>query len=159
MELASDPFRTLALPYDAAPGDVRRAFRALARQTHPDRGGSADAFQAVHAAYRALTADLDAERRRWQAAAEGARYAAGLDPRLYPTCPVIVGRTREGRRTEAYAAAARPDGWRPGPAPPPGGTCRAQVAATEATPAFGIWTVPAGGRRYRCVFGPPPDDG
>lgn len=150
-----DPFRVLALPYDADADDVRRAFRRRARETHPDQGGSAVAFHEVRTAYAALAADLDGERRRWERR-PGPRRATGLDPDVYPTCPVRIGRTREGRRVVAYDLDARPRGWRPGAAPPPDGTCETWEAATEEAPAFGVWTVPLDDHRFRCVFGPPP---
>lgn len=152
---ARDPFRVLALPYDAGPDDVRRAFRRLARQTHPDRGGAADAFHAVLDAYRVLVADLEAERTRWRPTPTPPRRFVGPDPRTYPTCPVRVGRTRDGRRTVAFETEARPPGWRPPPAPPRGGACEATVAATEAAPAFGVWAVPLDAHTVRYVFGPP----
>lgn len=150
-----DPFRVLSLPYDAGAADVRRAFRRLARQTHPDRGGSPDAFHAVRAAYGALADNLDAERQRWQPAParRASRYAAGLDPAVYPTCRVRVTRRRDGRREVAYDASP-PEGWRPGAAAPPGGVCQERHAATGTAPAFGIWTVPLDAHRFRCVFGP-----
>ena len=164
---ARDPFRVLSLPYDAGPDDVRRAFRRLARQTHPDRGGSAQSFHEVRAAYGALADDLEGERRRWQPApaspkpapSRAPRYPAGLDPRVYPTCPVRISRTRDGVRRVAYDADSRPRGWRPGAAPPPGGECRARYEATGGAPAFGVWVVPLGAHRFRCVFGPHPSDG
>lgn len=142
---------------------MRRAFRRLARQTHPDRGGSAQAFHPIRVAYDALAADLDGERRRWQSApvapGRASRAAAGLDPRTYPTCTVRIGRSRDGVRQLAYLTERRPEGWRPGTTPPPGGTCVAQVAAAGSAPAFGVWTVPLDGRRFRCVFGPSPAGG
>lgn len=156
-----DPFRVLSLPYDAAPDDVRRAFRRLARQTHPDRGGSADAFHEVRVAYGALADDLDSQRRRWRPAPgptsrRGRPYAAGLDPREFPTCPVRISRGYGGKRTLEYEVDARPAGWTPGAAAPRGGTCAERYAATEAAPAFGVWTVPLDAYRFRCVFGPYP---
>nr|WP_255380497.1 DnaJ domain-containing protein [Rubrivirga sp. SAORIC476] len=160
---ARDPFRVLSLPYDAGPEDVRRAFRRLARQTHPDRGGSAEAFHPVRVAYGALAADLDGERRRWQAApvasSRAPRSAGGLDPRTFPTCTVRFTRSRDGVRRSTYATERRPEGWRPGAAPPPGGTCVAQVEASGSAPAFGVWRVPLDERRFRCVFGPLPAGG
>lgn len=38
------PFAILGLPKTATPEEIRKAFRALALQTHPDQGGSAEAF-------------------------------------------------------------------------------------------------------------------
>lgn len=158
-----DPFRVLAVPYDVGADDVRRAFRRLARETHPDRGGSADAFHKVRAAYGALTADLEGERRRWRPALarrhRAPRYPAGLDPQTYPTCPVRISRTGDGVRRVTYDTDARPEGWAPGAAAPPGGECKAHVAASEAAPAFGVWVVPLDANRFRCVFGPPPASG
>lgn len=46
--------RRLGLPADAEPERVRSAYRALARRTHPDAGGSAEEFRKVHAAYKTL---------------------------------------------------------------------------------------------------------
>lgn len=155
MDRARDPFRTLALPYDAGSEDVRQAFRRLARETHPDRGGAARAFHEVRTAYAALTADLEAERQRWAPSPPSARFAGGLDPRAYPTCPVRVDAARGGRRVR-YDVDARPATWRPPQAPPPGGRCVERVEGTGTTPAFGVWVVSLDPRRYRCVFGPPP---
>ena len=152
---ARDPFRILGLPYTADADHVRRAFRRRARETHPDRGGSADAFHEVRAAYASLSDDLDGARARWQAPRQrAARYPGGLDPRLYPTCPVRVEPRRGGRVETTYDLDARPPGWVPG-APPPNGECRASYAATATAPAFGVWVVPLDAQRYRCVFGPP----
>ena len=38
------PFEVLGLPKTASPDDIRRAFRRLALETHPDQGGDASAF-------------------------------------------------------------------------------------------------------------------
>lgn len=149
-----DPFRLLAIPYDAATEEVRRAFRRLAHETHPDRGGDVRDFQAAHRAYTALMADLDGERRRWQPPRAAPGRPAGLDPAAFPTCRVVVRGRRDGGRDVTYDLASRPAGWAPGPAPPPGGTCRFRVEADGASPAFGVWVVPLDAGRYRCVFGP-----
>lgn len=165
MGAARDPFSTLGVPYDAGPDAVRRAFRTRALRTHPDRGGTAEAFHEVQAAYAALSRDLEGERARWRpgpapapapAGPPPSRFAAGLDPETFPTCPVRLSRSAGGERRVAYATDARPAGWRPGPTPPPGGTCRERVGATGGAPAFGVWTVPLGAARFRCVFGPHP---
>ena len=153
---ARDPFRILDLPYTADADDVRRAFRRRARETHPDRGGSTDAFHEIRVAYAALSDDLDGERKRWQAPRTRAvRYPGGLDPRLYPTCPVRVEPKRGGTVETTYDLEARPPTWAPGAVPPPNGECRESHAATASRPAFGVWVVPLDAQRYRCVFGPP----
>ncbi|WP_420455553.1 J domain-containing protein [Rubrivirga sp.] len=161
MDGPRDPFRVLSLTYDADLDDVRRAFRRLARETHPDRGGSAEAFHHVRAAYAVLTDDLEGARRRWRTAPTppprpSSRYPAGLDPRTYPTCTVRIHRTRGGTRKVDYDAASRPGRWTPGGTAPPGGACVVRYAATETAPAFGVWVVPLGAHRFRCVFGPHP---
>ena len=48
----------LGLPLDATRGEAQRAFRRLAKQTHPDGGGDATAFRAVAAAWADLAATL-----------------------------------------------------------------------------------------------------
>jgi curved DNA-binding protein CbpA len=52
----------LGLPADAGPDAVRRRFRALARERHPDRGGDPAAFAELDRAYAALR-DLPAPAR------------------------------------------------------------------------------------------------
>ncbi|HYO23907.1 MAG TPA: J domain-containing protein [Lacipirellulaceae bacterium] len=65
----------LAPPY--AIEDVHQAYREKAKQTHPDRGGSAAAFNAVHEAFQQAQAYLEfrTDRRKWIAARMG-RYVA-----------------------------------------------------------------------------------
>lgn len=157
MDGTRDPFRVLALSYDASPEDVRRAFRRLARETHPDAGGSATAFHQVRVAYGALTDDLERERGKWAPKGAVSPYAAGLDPRVFPTCPVRLDRDGRGRQTVAFDVGALPEGWAPGSVPPPGGTCKETHPATDAAPAFGVWVVPIRSPQFRCVFGPPGD--
>ena len=53
-----DPRAVLGLPLDATRGEAQRAFRRLAKQTHPDFGGSAADFRAVAGAWAALTNQL-----------------------------------------------------------------------------------------------------
>lgn len=65
----------LAPPY--AIEDVKQAYRERARETHPDRGGSAAAFAEVHEAFERAQAYLEfrQDRRGW-IAAKMARYTA-----------------------------------------------------------------------------------
>ena len=46
----------LGVDQAASDAEIRRAFRARARETHPDFGGSPEAFMAVHEAFTKLTA-------------------------------------------------------------------------------------------------------
>jgi DnaJ-class molecular chaperone len=48
--------KVLGVARDASPDDIRRAFRARAQVTHPDHGGTADAFAETLAAYAVLRA-------------------------------------------------------------------------------------------------------
>jgi hypothetical protein len=56
-----DPRAVLGLPFDATRAEAQRAFRRLAKQTHPDAGGDAAAFRAVAGAWADLGAVLPAE--------------------------------------------------------------------------------------------------
>lgn len=46
--------RVLGIPVGAAPADVERAFRRLALDLHPDRGGEAEEFRTLLVARAAL---------------------------------------------------------------------------------------------------------
>jgi molecular chaperone DnaJ len=55
-------YEILGVPRDAAPEEIRRAYRTRARTTHPDRaGGDPESFLAIRAAYEILA---DPDRRR-----------------------------------------------------------------------------------------------
>jgi len=49
-----DSLAVLGLPLDATRAEAQRAFRCLAKQTHPDAGGDPVAFRAVAAAWAEL---------------------------------------------------------------------------------------------------------
>lgn len=49
-----DPYATLGVKQDASAADVRRAYRRKAKATHPDSGGSAEAFAEVRKAHDVL---------------------------------------------------------------------------------------------------------
>jgi hypothetical protein len=48
---ATSVWQTLGLEANATVLEIKRAYRARALQTHPDRGGSAEEFRAVQSAY------------------------------------------------------------------------------------------------------------
>lgn len=50
-----DAARILEVSPDADEEIITKAYRAKARETHPDRGGTAEKFQVVEQAYRVLT--------------------------------------------------------------------------------------------------------
>jgi hypothetical protein len=53
-----EPRAVLGLPLDATKGEAQRAFRRLAKQTHPDAGGNAADFRAVQSAWSQLSTSL-----------------------------------------------------------------------------------------------------
>jgi len=50
-----DHYSTLGVNKDASPDDIKRAYRKLASQHHPDKGGDKAAFQKVQQAYETLS--------------------------------------------------------------------------------------------------------
>lgn len=50
----TDHYATLGVPRTASPDEIKRAFRKLASQHHPDKGGDTAKFQAIQAAYDTL---------------------------------------------------------------------------------------------------------
>lgn len=55
------PYDVLGIDPDADDGEVVRAYRRRVKETHPDKGGSADAFQRVQAAYAYILQGGDKE--------------------------------------------------------------------------------------------------
>jgi len=62
-----DFYDRLGVSKDAAPEDIKRAYRDLARQHHPDKGGDAEKFKSIQEAAEVLTD----ERRRQEYDARG----------------------------------------------------------------------------------------
>lgn len=52
--------QVLELSWPCSAADVRRSYRRLARQRHPDRGGTDAAFNALTQAYKAALSELEA---------------------------------------------------------------------------------------------------
>lgn len=50
-----DPWSKLGVARDANPEDIKRAYRKLAMQHHPDRGGDTNQFQEIQQAYDDIT--------------------------------------------------------------------------------------------------------
>ena len=50
-----DYYSILGVNRDAAPDEIKRAYRRLASQHHPDKGGDKNKFQEIEAAYRTLS--------------------------------------------------------------------------------------------------------
>lgn len=50
-----NPYQTLGVDRDATPDEIKRAYRRLASQHHPDKGGDKARFQEIQQAYDTLT--------------------------------------------------------------------------------------------------------
>ena len=65
MQAGADPYTVLGVARGADEAQIHAAYRDAVRRTHPDAGGSAEAFEAVQEAYEALRDP--ARRRAWEA--------------------------------------------------------------------------------------------
>ena len=54
MQVGDDPYRVLGLHSGASMRVVKAAYRALAQDTHPDRGGDPEKFKRVQEAYEKI---------------------------------------------------------------------------------------------------------
>ncbi|MEA2373191.1 MAG: hypothetical protein QOH12_3585 [Solirubrobacteraceae bacterium] len=86
-----DPYVVLGLRPGADQAEIHTAYRAAVRRTHPDAGGSAEAFEAVQEAYEALR-----ETPRRGAARTRPRQPTTSDPRPNPN-PAPDGAERAER--------------------------------------------------------------
>ena len=50
-----NPYQTLGVTHNATPDDIKRAYRKLASQHHPDKGGDKTKFQEIQSAYDTLS--------------------------------------------------------------------------------------------------------
>jgi len=53
----SDYYSTLGVSRDASPEEIKKAYRRLASEHHPDKGGNTEKFQEIQAAYSVLSDD------------------------------------------------------------------------------------------------------
>jgi hypothetical protein len=101
--MSASPYEVLGVPANASEDDLRRAYRRLLRETHPDTGGDAQRFIAVQVAWeRVGTTDARARYDRGHPAEADAEPASWAP--------------RRGDRTTAGRPTARtyghPGGWR-----------------------------------------------
>ena len=61
MEEISDHYSTLGVGRDASPVEIKKAYRKLALENHPDKGGTSESLQPINEAYRVLS-DIDEKR-------------------------------------------------------------------------------------------------
>ncbi len=97
-----EAYLTLGLPPEATAAQVKTAYRRLAAETHPDRGGDATTFIRVRAAYEILAALLD-ER--------GGDDEIPVPEGLRQVIESIVADFREQRRWAEAQAAVRLDSF------------------------------------------------
>jgi len=86
-------YQVLGVLRRATPQEVKAAYRANAREAHPDRGGQADRFAEIQAAYDTLGDER--QRAEWEA-----RFAAWTAERYATPCGQCFTplRTRKGGR-------------------------------------------------------------
>jgi hypothetical protein len=101
-----DPYRVLGISRWCGREAVKAAFRARVWQAHPDRGGDADDFIAICAAYKQILEEL--ERRPEPAASGPARGARPARPGAPPDAPGSV----------EFILLGDPPSWSRPPAPP-----------------------------------------
>ena len=95
-----DYYQTLGIDATASDADVRSAFRRLALETHPDKGGLAEDFRAVSEAYEVL--GHVRSRREYDATRVDVRRLAPPSRRRSPTPydrPAARGAPPKRRRT------------------------------------------------------------
>mgnify|MGYP003654933351 CR=1 FL=1 len=68
----TDPYEILGVPQDADQQAIKKAYRKLAAQHHPDRGGDAEKFKQVAEAYSTLSDDQ--KRQQYHASQRGFNF-------------------------------------------------------------------------------------
>ena len=119
MKAARDPYRVLHVRRGADPSTIRAAYRALAWQWHPDRGGASDRMVEINEAWRILghplrraafdAGDVSAEATPPSPAAETAATIGGDVPPATPADPSLLDYGRYAGWTIARVAEHDPD--------------------------------------------------
>eukprot|EP00927_Polykrikos_kofoidii_P047989 TRINITY_DN42241_c0_g1_i1.p1 TRINITY_DN42241_c0_g1~~TRINITY_DN42241_c0_g1_i1.p1 ORF type:complete len:379 (+),score=58.39 TRINITY_DN42241_c0_g1_i1:98-1138(+) len=99
--MADDPWTILGISRDVSDVDVRAAFRRQALMTHPDKGGTAEAFRMVVQAFETLG---DLGRR-----AANERTACGHETRASPSCQARRTSSRHVPHTSEAAHGGKSD--------------------------------------------------
>ena len=96
-------YTILRIRSDAAPEEVRTAYRRLAKQSHPDAGGSSEAFQTVQEAYEVLSDPVS--RRRYDAARRSRLpRAVAVEPLPRPEPLIPPEALRPARTSSVHAS-------------------------------------------------------
>lgn len=153
MTFSGDPYRTLGLVPGASLDDVKRAYRRLAKQYHPDAAGpdAVARFLAIQGAYEALADPALRGRTQGRAASR----ASEADPdRARATREAYRAGRSAGWGSRAGAGPARADDpWRRGTRRDAGGAssedqgARAKGTPGTGTEAAGTGGTPGAGRR------------
>jgi curved DNA-binding protein CbpA len=133
-----DPYRVLDVRHDASAEEVKRRWRELAREHHPDRAGTDSAER------RRLTTRM-------------ARINAAYDVLSDPVRRARYDSTPHARR-ERYAEGGTPTGEAPGPPPPPSSPPVTARFDTSASFRPRNSTVRRQSRRRTALGGQPPVD-
>ncbi len=140
----SDAYRTLGLAPGATAGEIRVAYRRLAKANHPDSAGekALPRFLAIQAAYEALNTGRNGARGAARGPAAG-RATPKTEPREPWRAQAERARTaRDGQRTRPEQAAGprrrapAPDGAEP--RRPPGGRKRPSNKATLGSTTYDV---------------------
>src|SRR5437588_370439 len=113
--LEKDYYKVLGVPKDAAAADIKKAYRKLARQYHPDanKGDAAaeEKFKEISEAYDVLSDDkrrkeYDEARSLFGGGFPGTGAKAGTTPRVCPTC-AGTGQTSRNQGGFAFSEPCR----------------------------------------------------